>query len=533
MIADYAKVHTALDKIQSTILLAHGRDNTYNIFLRFKNDEHSIQNIKEFINKDLLPVVSTVKGQLSSFTAGRTNQISEKNISTRNEIRLELESISNELGLKFFSSSAFDESLFEGMDNKVEQSEGTQKLLQRLLLLMKQYDDMNGKTVVNCFFSNRGLTHLSGDVATDLQDAPAFEAGMTSERTRVLLRDSQMEYWGTNYADKNAPIDMLILCAYDDSEIPIDKKFPNKVQQILDALNIISDSFETDDLGSFLVEEGKKIKNASGHSIEPFGYQDGINQPIFLDANGQVIEDRLHLVLHPEGNDNFGSFLVYRKLEQNIKKFEEELERIAKIVQPTSTPNSMPASDFIGAQAFGRYRKSGSAIVADLPISSTGRSREINKFEKIDQVDYTTDGSGLKCPFFSHIRRMNKKGREEQPIISRIGIPYEESVGPFTKKGLLFMCHQRSIEEGFEKLQIEANGAENDLDSKKSGDPIIGQETTGKPGKKQAWSKKWGTPNTLKVKMNKVVRLMGGEYFYTPSIPMLEQITQIDDKNPV
>src|SRR5213078_4257451 len=84
-------------------------------------------------------------------------------------------------------------------------------------------------------------------------------------------------------------------------------------------------------------QEGHGLRNENGEGIEHFGYVDGRSQPIFLSED--VTAERLQkdgatnwdprfgpgraIVPDPTGTDplsQFGSYFVFRKLEQNVRK---------------------------------------------------------------------------------------------------------------------------------------------------------------------------------------------------------------------
>jgi deferrochelatase/peroxidase EfeB len=87
------------------------------------------------------------------------------------------------------------------------------------------------------------------------------------------------------------------------------------------------------------VERGKAWKNSNGDGIEHFGYVDGRSQPLVLvsDIKKEQTETDGTSVWSPEfplsqalvkdpagtGKSSFGSYFVFRKLEQNVRKFKE------------------------------------------------------------------------------------------------------------------------------------------------------------------------------------------------------------------
>ena len=88
-------------------------------------------------------------------------------------------------------------------------------------------------------------------------------------------------------------------------------------------------------------------------------------------------EDRL-------AKGHYGSFLVYRKLEQDVDSFNEAVKKVA---------NQLGQSEnFVGVQAIGRF-KNGTPLalsgVEDPNFSTTGEGR----------FDYDDDDGGDNCPY--------------------------------------------------------------------------------------------------------------------------------------
>jgi deferrochelatase/peroxidase EfeB len=121
------------------------------------------------------------------------------------------------------------------------------------------------------------------------------------------------------------------------------------------------------------VERGRAIRNQNGETIEPFGYVDGRSQPLYLapdfrkDDAGRTCDDRRQpftvwnpfeplkriLVSDRAGENCFGSFLVFRKLEQNVREFvRAERELAYKLFGSRSAEDQ----DRAGALVVGRFR---------------------------------------------------------------------------------------------------------------------------------------------------------------------------------
>lgn len=164
-----------------------------------------------------------------------------------------------------------------------------------------------------------------------------------------------------------------------------------------------------------------------------------------------------------------GSFMVLRRLEQQVEKFHSFLgaAAAAKGVSP----------EMIGAQLVGRWQSGAPIMIA------TDKDDEILGADifRNNDFDFNGDRHQAKCPFLGHIRKsyprddldftpgFPKKGDGEEFAeshrILRAGIPFGfevnqdpgfgdgERVGHEASRGLMFVCYQSSIEAGFEFIQ--------------------------------------------------------------------------------
>jgi Dyp-type peroxidase family len=302
-------------------------------------------------------------------------------------------------------------------------------------------------------------------------------------------------------------------------------------------------------------QRGQEITNTDGVGLEHFGYVDGRSQPLFLTEDiageSQARWDPafgLGQLLVPEDGafaeaNRFGSFLVFRKLEQNVRLFKEEEERIADALGLTD-----PDRERAGAMIVGRF-EDGTPLVEHSAPTKPGQNVE-NDFAYTDVAD---DEAGLKCPHFAHIRKTNPRGSsfagmtpeqiadERGRIMARRGITYGErtddinaeelppSARPSEGVGLLFMAFMRSIEDQFEFTQRAwANNARfpfvEPTHPRPGLDQVIGQGD--RPGTDVLHCPvAWGQGPTDEVDpMQQAVTLKGGEYFYAPSIAFLREL---------
>lgn len=296
-------------------------------------------------------------------------------------------------------------------------------------------------------------------------------------------------------------------------------------------------------------ERGLSQINANGDGIEHFGYVDGRSQPMFL--NEEIEDERLsndgttvwdpafplsRAIVPDPGSPSpakhFGSYFVFRKLEQNVKLFKREEEKLA-----TRLGLKGGDKERAGAMIIGRFEDG-------TPVSiqrDEGMHRPVP-----NDFDYDSDGDGGKCPFFGHIRKMNPRGSggfephaaERLHIMPRRGQTY--GVRPdnpndgnlFNKPtkdvGLLFMAFNADIGEQFEFVQNNwANFAGFPNVPPGRGAPgldlTIGQGARPNIECPLKWGARTGNASDWKTTsaVPQAVKMKGGEYFFMPSIPFL------------
>jgi Dyp-type peroxidase family len=129
----------------------------------------------------------------------------------------------------------------------------------------------------------------------------------------------------------------------------------------------------------------KVVKLERGHvpadGKEAFGFRDGISMQRFFKRVPGALDTKLEEVFLPGSADHHGSsFMVYRKLEQNVRAF--------RAYEKKQTAEEVAA--LVGRQ------KSGAPLAPDVPPTRNG-------------FDYGNDPVGAQCPFHAHIRRANPR----------------------------------------------------------------------------------------------------------------------------
>jgi Dyp-type peroxidase family len=367
----------------------------------------------------------------------------------------------------------------------------------------------------DCFgavlLSHAGYLALGIPPAEIPQD-PYFDLGMKRQaQSPRPMNDPMSEQWESGF---RPDLHALVILAHDD---------PAYLQVIANRIEA-----ELRHIGCNVhVEYGSRLEATFPKgklTIEHFGYEDGISNPVLIkqDADKQNAERGstewdnaapLALVLkpEPEHTDRFGSMFVFRKLEQDVHGFKKAVAMLAA---------KLPTKDveLAGAMAVGRYRDGTPVVTTPVPPVPTA--------ERNDFVFTTADPNGLVCPFHSHIRKTNPRGdlnlaAERGFRIARRGITYGErpdlSPGsalppPSGNVGLLFMSFQASLEN----FTIQQEGSDsNDFARPAVGaDAVIGQNPAPSP-------QEWPGGSGIKFTMANFVKLLGGEYFFAPSIAFL------------
>jgi len=343
----------------------------------------------------------------------------------------------------------------------------------------------------------------------------AFLAGMKARQ----LGDPAPSTWGGAFAgDVHA---MMLIASSTAAQRDRDAaQFRQLVAATLGAVRIAGE------------EMGNALFNSDQQGIEHFGYVDGRSQPLPLQEdvdNEQQNTDGIDkwnpaiplsqvLAKDPGGKlaVSFGSYFVFRKLEQDVKAFKAREDALADTLGGIG--------ERAGASVVGRF-ENGTPVVAsadELPFAAPGVP---NNFS------YAGDPDGLKCPFAGHIRKSNPRdgiASSKSHLMARRGIPYgarsdDPNDGRIDNKpsggvGLLFMAYQSDIAGQFEFTQVKWVNNVGFPGSGTGIDPVIGQPAG---GGKQRWPVVYGQTLSDPLDFSGHVTMKGGEYFFAPSLSFL------------
>lgn len=327
------------------------------------------------------------------------------------------------------------------------------------------------------------------------------------------------------------------------------------------------------------------FENGLPTAKEHFGFTDGIGNPYFegcgnsasripgrgklmRDGNWQAlatgefilghIDEAQEYPLAPEPKllSRNGTYMVYRKLHENVDTFNEYIDSLAKDFDGSR--------DLLMAKMSGRWPDNGAPLTlaatdnekACLDARMTSLEQRIKDGDNSALIErkalrsqwtnftFADDKSGGQCPVGAHIRRTNTRGSLEtqkdafhrpgalvdRRRLIRRGLPYggiDELPSDKAEQGIIFMSIGASIERQFEFVQQQWVNYSNDFKLGNDKDPLIGSHD-GKLTDKHIIQSIPGNPDNKPpffcTEMPRFVETRGGDYFFIPSITALRMI---------
>jgi Dyp-type peroxidase family len=387
---------------------------------------------------------------------------------------------------------------------------------------------------LNIAFSYSGLRALALPSSTLASFPAEFREGMAARAG--LLGDEELSApanWEAPFGTPEVHVLVMIAAAHEEALNAHDQRIRVSIGRS-GGLSVVYD-----DLGRFMPDYR-----------EHFGYADGFAQPDIEGAGlpsqpgdgaplsgghwrpiraGEFIlgypdeENVLPDAPTPDELATNGSFLVYRKLHQDVAAFRAQLARAGQLYPG--------GEELLAAKIVGRWRD-GTPI--DLspehpdPTIVADNSRN-NAFS------YATDSDGLRCPVGAHIRRSNP--RDSLPFegklvnrhrLIRRGIPYGDRLPEGAEddgkdRGVIFMCLQASIARQFEFIQGQWLNRGNAFTLGEDQDVLVGAQDANGPHKMTVP----GNPPFFIGPLQRVVTVKGGEYFFVPGINGLEFMASV------
>jgi Dyp-type peroxidase family len=396
------------------------------------------------------------------------------------------------------------------------------------------------QSTVNIAFTHAGLVSLDLPIATILSFPVEFQQGMKAragilgdkganspERWDPIWHDDRVHAWlGVNAQSQPA---LEAACAdlqniLEETEGAIIAGAQDAAAIVLDGKPTAKEHFRfTDGFGNpdylgverkaqpgqgKLTSDGTWVPLATGELL--LGYAD--------EAGELPVAPVPHLLA------SNGTFMVYRKLHQNVATFRQYLNEWGK-AYPGGKEKL--ASKFIG-----RWRDGTPVELSpDEPAPSITRDPNLST-----NFTYGDDLDGTRCPIGAHIRRVNPRdafgfnGRLiNRRRITRRGLPYGtfvpegKPVVDTEDRGTIFMALNASISRQFEFVQQQWINYGNDAHLGNERDPLMGNH--GGKGRFVVQGDTTPTnPPFICSHLPNFVELRGGDYFFLPSITALRMI---------
>ena len=269
-------------------------------------------------------------------------------------------------------------------------------------------------------------------------------------------------------------------------------------------------------------------------------------------GQSSVLEEPGPIAAPPDGWMRNGSYLVFRRLRQDVQAFQGALKDAER--QLAEQDETVP-DGWLAAKLVGRW-PDGTPLTAS-PTGEDGRisgdPMQINNFQFLSAVaampTVEADGStgrvpqvpadplGMGCPKISHIRQVNPRdgtseiGTEQHPtkLMLRRGVSFGPEVGtaPDADRGLLFLSYQRSIVEQFRFVQATWANASG-MPAGGGRDPLVGQDGTAATRRSLEFFGPSGRQRTCTLDGRWVVAT-GGGYFVAPGIAGLDELLTPDE----
>jgi len=404
----------------------------------------------------------------------------------------------------------------------------------------ERWDQAKPRTTVNVAFTYRGLKKLDLPEPS-LQSFPCeFVQGM--KERGAILSDTGLnspDHWEPIWRDESVD---AWLGVYAES-------LPELDRQCADLTNLMNATGGAVVIGS--QDAGVLVIDGKITTKEHFGYTDGFGNPDYVGvvrdtqpgqgklmpngswaplATGELLlgyadeAGELPVAPIPHLLANNSTFMVYRKMHQNVATFRKYLNEKGKLY---SGGNEKLASKFIG-----RFRDGTPIEVSpDKCDPAIVANKQLNVNFK-----YGGDLDGVRCPIGAHVRRTNPRdafGFDGKLVnrrrISRRGMPYgpytpeEQPVSDTDEHGLIFMVMNASIFRQFEFVQQQWIEYGNDARQGNDKDMLMGNH--GGVGKFMIQgTADPANPPFVCGGLQNFVELRGGDYFWVPSITALRMI---------
>jgi Dyp-type peroxidase family len=406
----------------------------------------------------------------------------------------------------------------------------------------QRWDGGKPQVTLNIGFTYRGLEHLELPLATLITFPVEFQQGMR-QRAEVLSDT------GVNAPDRWDPL-------WHKDHVHLWLGINGQTVQALDACQAAVQSALDETGGATLVGEqdaAAQVSDGKPTTSEHFGFTDGFGNPEYLGVErssqpgqGKLLDDgktwaplatgelllgyadeagELPVAPVPHLLAANGTFMVYRKLHQNLATFRAWFDRQSALYGG--------GKEKLAAKLIGRWRD-GTPIELSPDRPDAAIAQDPNQSTNFT---YGGDAAGTRCPMGAHIRRVHPRdafgfnGRLiNRRRITRRGLPYgpfaaeDQPVADTDDRGVIFMALNASLSRQFEFVQQQWVQYGNDSHLGNDKDALMGNH--GGHGRFVIQGDTTpANPPFLCSHLPDFVELRGGDYFFVPSITALGMIS--------
>lgn len=327
------------------------------------------------------------------------------------------------------------------------------------------------------------------------------------------------------------------------------------------------------------------FENGKPTAKEHFGYTDGISDPVFegmpKDAQnpqgrGKQMEDGSwaplatgeFLLGHIDEAREYppapkpvllarnGTYMVYRKLHENVATFDRYMEEHGK--------HFPGGKELLKAKCVGRWADNGAPLVAAPDAEAKAKfdaafavANDLERDRMLSGFTYDNDMSGGKCPFSAHIRRLNPRASLEMVSgdtpgslkknagafdtpgalsnrrrLLRRGLPYgqvKDRTRDDGNHGIIIMMVNADINRQYEFVQQQWINYGNDFRAGNDKDIILGNHSLDERFPSKAVIQVEPDSDEMPYFLPNIPRFVetrGGDYFFIPSMTALRMIAR-------
>ena len=444
------------------------------------------------------------------------------------------------------------------------------------------------KVTLNIAINHAGLAALELPLESLNSFSTEFSMGM--KKRKDITGDvgaSSPEHWDPVWSDDadHKPVHILLtLNAVTREEL--DKQYQWIAEQILTTAGavVLLDGHRGSNGKLLPYQEANIIfENGLPTPKEHFGYTDGIGDPYFegiqdtrtrVEGRGKQMSDGtwqplatgefLHGHLDeareyppaaaPILLSRNGTYLVYRKLHQNVASFDALLAR-----EGATYPGG---AELMAAKFVGRWRDNGAPLVRAPDAASKlqwdtdfAKASPTEQDAMLSNFTYDEDMSGARCPLSGHMRRVNPRASLELKAgtcpgqflrnagafdtpgalanrrrILRRGLPYGDSTQRDSDSGdhgVIMMMLNADIGRQYEFVQQQWVNYGNDFREANDKDVILGNRSKNLPNSVIHQTDPEGeAPPRFVRNIPLLVETRGGDYFFVPSLTALRLIAR-------